>query len=412
VFLQPVRMRASLVTNAQWLDFMADGGYGRRRCGSRTAGRRSRRTAGARPGYGARPTGGGLADAGRSQSRSSSTRPVTHAELLRGGCVCTSGAGKDLPTETELEVAARSGLIDDAYGIVWQWTRSAPTPAYPGYRARPARSVKQRKLMINQMCCAGSWHATPDGHTRRAIGISFYSAGALAIQRAAARRLRGLNSRIFWSDQGTLDHEYPGPHCPPRTGYPGIVICARVVAGLTARPKRLSPKYFYDEAGRACSKRSPSCPNIIRRAARSRSFSAHGPDIGQLLPTRSALIEFGSGSTRKDPNPAARPRPSRLCAVDISAEIAGCRNPAQLQPRRPRLKVLAVAADFTAPSVLPRHFPAGARRLLPGLDHRQISRPHQASAFLQHAAPHAGPGAMLIIRRRSRQGRQNLISRL
>ena len=42
-----------------------------------------------------------------------------------------------------------------------------------------------------------------------------------------------------------------------------------VVAGLTATPKRLSPKYFYDSAGSALFERSPSCPSIIRRAARS-----------------------------------------------------------------------------------------------------------------------------------------------
>ena len=33
-----------------------------------------------------------------------------------------------------LASAARAGLLDDAFGIVWQWTRSAYLP-YPGYRA-------------------------------------------------------------------------------------------------------------------------------------------------------------------------------------------------------------------------------------------------------------------------------------
>ena len=33
--------------------------------------------------------------------------------------------GEHLPTEMEWEVAARAGLLGDAFGIVWQWTRSS-----------------------------------------------------------------------------------------------------------------------------------------------------------------------------------------------------------------------------------------------------------------------------------------------
>jgi ergothioneine biosynthesis protein EgtB len=75
-------------------------------------------------------------------------------------------AGKHLPTEAEWEVAARAGLLSDAFGVAWQWTRSAYLP-YPGYRAMAgALGEYNGKFMINQMVLRGSSLATPEGHAR------------------------------------------------------------------------------------------------------------------------------------------------------------------------------------------------------------------------------------------------------
>ena len=83
-------------------------------------------------------------------------------------------AGKDLPTEAEWEVATRHDLIDDAFGIVWQWTRSAYAP-YPGYRpAAGALGEYNGKFMINQMVLRGSSLATPEGHARTSYRNFFY----------------------------------------------------------------------------------------------------------------------------------------------------------------------------------------------------------------------------------------------
>jgi len=59
--------------------------------------------------------------------------PVCHVSYYEADAFAR-WAGKDLPSEAEWEVAARARLLDDAFGIVWQWTRSAYSP-YPGFRA-------------------------------------------------------------------------------------------------------------------------------------------------------------------------------------------------------------------------------------------------------------------------------------
>src|SRR3954467_9172740 len=72
-----------------------------------------------------------------------------------------------------------------------------------------------------------------------------------------------------------------------------------IVAGLTARPKRLSPKYFYDEAGSHLFERITEVPDYYPTRTEHAILTKHAPERARLLPENTALIEFGSGSFRK-----------------------------------------------------------------------------------------------------------------
>jgi len=99
--------------------------------------------------------------------------PVCHVSYYEADAFAR-WAGKQLPSETEWETAARAGLIDDAFGAVWQWTRSAYLP-YPGYRAvEGALGEYNGKFMVSQMVLRGSSLATPSGHSRVSYRNFFY----------------------------------------------------------------------------------------------------------------------------------------------------------------------------------------------------------------------------------------------
>jgi formylglycine-generating enzyme required for sulfatase activity len=91
--------------------------------------------------------------------------PVTHINYYEADAFAR-WSGKHLPTEAEWEIAACANLLADAFGIAWQWTRSAYLP-YPGYRAAPGVLGEYNgKFMINQMVLRGSSQVTPAGHAR------------------------------------------------------------------------------------------------------------------------------------------------------------------------------------------------------------------------------------------------------
>jgi ergothioneine biosynthesis protein EgtB len=173
VYLQPARIGRGLVTNAQWLEFMADGGYATPSLWLSDGWTTLEAEGWTAPGYWREVDGTWLSFTLGGLRLLDPNAPVCHVSYYEADAFAR-WAGKHLPTEAEWEVAARASLLEDAFGIVWQWTRSAYAP-YPGFRAADgALGEYNGKFMINQMVLRGSSHATPGGHARTSYRNFFY----------------------------------------------------------------------------------------------------------------------------------------------------------------------------------------------------------------------------------------------
>ncbi len=175
VVLRPVRLAPSLVTNGEWLEFMADDGYATPTLWLSDGWAQVEAQAWDSPGYWRKVGDSWFAMTLGGLRRIDPATAVCHVSYYEADAFAR-WAGKDLPTEGEWEVAAKSGVLADAFGKVWQWTRGAYTP-YPGYRAAPgALGEYNGKFMVNQMVLRGSSLATPTGHSRPSYRNFFYPA--------------------------------------------------------------------------------------------------------------------------------------------------------------------------------------------------------------------------------------------
>jgi len=169
------RMRISrhLVTNAEWVEFISAGGYTTPSLWLSDGWTAVQSENWQSPDYWRQKDGawhvmtlGGLRPV-------DPAAPVQHVSYYEADAFARF-AGKHLPSETEWETAARNNIIADAFGIAWQWTRSAYLP-YPGYRAAEgALGEYNGKFMVSQMVLRGSSLATPEGHERVSYRNFFY----------------------------------------------------------------------------------------------------------------------------------------------------------------------------------------------------------------------------------------------
>jgi len=166
---------------------------------------------------------------------------------------------------------------------------------------------------------------------------------------------------------------------------------------LSQTPKRISPKYFYDQNGSTLFDRICELPEYYPTRTEISILQAHANDIAICMGEHADIIEFGAGSLHKIRLLLnAANKPSRYVPMDISGAHLQAAS-TELKTDFPHLKIHPLVADYTQAWHLPAPLDGEGRRVafFPGSTIGNFS-PLQAQEFFQNCVSHLSGGALLI----------------
>jgi ergothioneine biosynthesis protein EgtB len=192
-YLEDFEISERAVTNADWLEFIADGGYRRPELWLSDGWAKIQAEGWDAPGYWRQDDGTWTTFTLSGRRPVVAAEPVCHVSFYEADAFA-HWAGARLPTEFEWETAvaqradlrgqqldpdrAHPGIAGAAMiGDVWEWTASAYLP-YPGFvPANGAVGEYNGKFMCDQHVLRGASAVTPVGHERRTYR-NFFPASA------------------------------------------------------------------------------------------------------------------------------------------------------------------------------------------------------------------------------------------
>ncbi|HEV2531745.1 ergothioneine biosynthesis protein EgtB [Phenylobacterium sp.] len=393
-WLEPFQLADRLVTNGEWLAFMADGGYARPELWLSEGWARAREEGWTSPLYWEPSDGGWSAMTLHGLRPIDPAQPVSHVSFYEADAYAT-WAGARLPTETEWEHAAAglpvtgnllsSGRLEPTpapggeglrqmFGDLWEWTRSAYSP-YPGFKpAGGAVGEYNGKFMAGQFVLRGGACVTPGGHVRASYRNFFYPQQRWMFSGVRLAR-DGMEARAE-ADAGFE---------------------ADVLAGLSRPQKALAPKYFYDAEGSRLFEAITELQEYYPTRTELALLRTHAREIAEVIPDGAALVEFGSGASLKTRVLLdAAPQVATYAPIDISAAALAAASDA-LARDYPGLTVAPLREDFTRALQLPA---AAAGRpvvgFFPGSTIGNFS-PEDATRFLAGARRLLGEGATFLV---------------
>ncbi|WP_374468269.1 ergothioneine biosynthesis protein EgtB [Phenylobacterium sp.] len=390
VWLEPFRLADRLVTNGEWLAFMADGGYRRPELWLSEGWARVQAEGWEAPLYWERDQGGWKAMTLHGLRPVDPPQPVSHVSFYEAEAYA-AWAGARLPTEAEWEHAAGGLALDGAlpgvgrlepapaapghglkqmFGDLWEWTRSAYSP-YPGFRpAGGAVGEYNGKFMAGQFVMRGGACVTPAGHVRPSYRNFFYPQ-----QRWMFSGVRLAKDGV--SGASTFEDD--------------------VLEGLARPRKSVPPKYFYDAEGSRLFEAICELAEYYPTRTETALLGRIAPEIAAAIPDGAALVEFGSGASSKTRLVLdAAPQLAVYAPVDISPEALAAAARA-IAADYPGLTVAPLVEDFTRALELPRA--ASGRPVVGFFPGSTIGNftPGEAQAFLAGARRLLGEGAAFVV---------------
>jgi dimethylhistidine N-methyltransferase len=179
--------------------------------------------------------------------------------------------------------------------------------------------------------------------------------------------------------------------------HPGIADLRReVLDGLSARPRAIPPKFFYDERGSALFDRICELPEYYQTRTETAILQRALPELVKLIDAECLLVELGSGASRKVRLLLEGLRPITYVGVDISKEFLLASTRA-LARDFPWLAVHAACVDFSAGLEIPHSdLPAHKVAFYPGSSIGNFD-PDDAVRLLADVGSMVGPGGHLLI---------------
>ncbi len=282
--------------------------------------------------------------------------PVCHVSYYEADAFARF-AGKHLPSEAEWEVAARAGELADAFGVAWQWTRSAYLPIRATGRRKGRSANTTASSWSARWCCAAPrWRRRPG--TSGSVIATFF-------RRAARWQFSGLRLAEFRPERrvrhplGDMHHECRSQAAPafqPAT-LPGRLPMTSWRAFWRSR-SGCRRNISTTSAARDCSSASPArriLPDPHRdrdprgQCRRNRHARSGRCRAGRI---RQRLEQEGAHSAARGAAGGGLCSGRYLRRDDRTEAL-------RLRPDLPGLQVLPVTADITKTFELP---PAGASR--------------------------------------------------
>jgi len=354
--LEPYRIADRLVTNGEWIDFIADGAYRNPLLWLSDGWEIVRQQGWEAPLYWQNIEGSWHAMTLSGLRQVDLHAPVSHVSFYEADAYAR-WCGKRLPTEVEWEhaqivagdekgnlsvnrnyrpLASQGGRspLKQMIGDVWEWTASPYVP-YPGFTPLTGTVTEYNgKFMINQMVLKGGSCVTPGDHIRPSYRNFFYPH-----QRWQFSGLRLVENTRAAKRSNDIDEPTD--------------FLNSVHVGLSATPKRLSCKYFYNAEGSRLFDLICELPEYYLTRTEIALLKKIAPKLSGSVAEGSALVEFGTGSeTKAEILLSTISSFNTYVPIDISADHLHCLAKRVAQNYR-SIKVFPVAGDFTKELALP-----------------------------------------------------------